>query len=170
MTRPLTEPIVELCGHQRRVGLILWHPSANNVLLSAGADFKIIIWNVGTSEILSQIDHPDLIFHCSWSWDGAHLVTTCKDKKIRIYNPRNGSIEHEAEGHEGAKPQRAIYLKNNLIFTTGFSRMSERHYSLRSEACLSEPIVLEVLDTSNGVLFPFYDPDINLIYLCAKVR
>lgn len=75
----------------------------------------------------------------------------------------------EADGHEGAKPQRAIYLKNNLIFTTGFSRMSERQYSLRSEAALGEPIVLEVLDTSNGVLFPFYDPDINLIYLCAKV-
>ena len=62
-----------------------------------------------------------------------------------------------------------MYLKNNLIFTTGFSRMSERQYSLRSEAALGEPIVLEVLDTSNGVLFPIYDPDINLIYLCAKV-
>lgn len=47
--------------------------------------------------------------------------------------------------------------------------MSERQYSLRSEAALGDPIVLEVLDTSNGVLFPIYDPDINLVYLCAKV-
>lgn len=46
--------------------------------------------------------------------------------------------------------------------------MSERQYSLRSEAKLNEPIILETLDTSNGVLFPFYDPDVNLIYLCAK--
>lgn len=46
--------------------------------------------------------------------------------------------------------------------------MSERQYSLRSEANLKEPIILETLDTSNGVLFPFYDPDVNLIYLCAK--
>ncbi|XP_074595101.1 protein coronin [Brevipalpus obovatus] len=166
--KSMTEPIVELSGHQRRVGLLQWHPSANNVLLSAGADCRIIIWNVGTGEILSTIDQPDLIFHCSWSWDGSHLCTTCKDKKIRIYDPRTGELEQEADGHEGAKPQRAIYLKNNLIFTTGFSRMSERQYSLRSEASLGEPIVLEVLDTSNGVLFPFYDPDINLIYLCAK--
>jgi len=28
--------------------------------------------------------------------------------------------------------------------------------------------VIETLDTSNGVLFPFYDPDVNLVYLCAK--
>lgn len=46
--------------------------------------------------------------------------------------------------------------------------MSERQYSLRSEAGL-EPIVLETLDTSNGVLYPFYDADVNLLYLCAKV-
>ncbi|XP_015782496.1 coronin-6 [Tetranychus urticae] len=168
LTKSLTEPIVELVGHQRRVGLVSWHPTANNVLLSAGADCRIIIWNVGTGEILSSIDHPDLIFHCSWSWDGSRLCTTCKDKKIRIYDPRTGEMEQEADGHEGAKPQRAMYLKNNLIFTTGFSRMSERQYSLRSESALGEPIVLEVLDTSNGVLFPIYDPDINMVYLCAK--
>lgn len=60
-------------------------------------------------------------------------------------------------------------MRNDLIFTTGFSRMSERQYSLRSESALGEPIVLETLDTSNGVLYPFYDPDVNLLYLCAKV-
>jgi coronin-1B/1C/6 len=26
------------------------------------------------------------------------------------------------------------------------------------------------LDTSNGVMFPIYDPDTNLVYLCGKVR
>jgi len=32
----LTEPVVNLVAHQRRVGLIVWHPTAQNVLLSAG--------------------------------------------------------------------------------------------------------------------------------------
>lgn len=35
---------------------------------------------------------------------------------------------------------------------------------------IADPIILETLDTTNGVLFPFYDPDVNLLYLCAKVR
>jgi coronin-1B/1C/6 len=47
--------------------------------------------------------------------------------------------------------------------------MSERQYSLRSESQIGEPIIMETLDTSNGVLYPFYDPDVNLLYLCAKV-
>jgi len=25
------------------------------------------------------------------------------------------------------------------------------------------------IDTSNGVMFPFYDPDTNVVYLCGKV-
>ena len=168
LVRALNEPSAELVGHQRRVGMVLWHPTAENILLSSGSDNRIIIWDVGTAEAVTVIEHPDLAFHCAWNWDGSRLATTCKDKKIRIYDARTGDCESEGDGHEGAKPQRIVYLKNDLILTTGFSRMSERQYALRSESNLSETIVLEVLDTSNGVMFPFYDPDVNLLYLCAK--
>jgi len=168
LTTTLTEPAAELVGHQRRVGMVSWHPSAQNILLSAGSDNRIIIWDVGTAETITVIEMPDLAFHCSWNWDGSRIATTCKDRRVRIYDARTGNCEAEGEGHEGRKPQRVAYLKNDLILTTGFSRMSERQYALRSATNLSEPIVLEVIDTSNGVLFPFYDPDINLLYLSAK--
>lgn len=71
--------------------------------------------------------------------------------------------------HDGSKASRALYLKSGLIFTTGFSRVSERQYSLRAPGHLEEPIVMVELDTSNGVMFPLYDPDTNLVYLCGKV-
>ena len=37
----LNTPIVDLVYHQRRVGLIEWHPTASNILISSGryADF-----------------------------------------------------------------------------------------------------------------------------------
>ncbi|XP_076306921.1 coronin-6-like isoform X2 [Tachypleus tridentatus] len=168
LVRPLVDPVVELAGHQKKVGLVQWHPSANNVLLSAGADCKIMIWNVGTGELLSEVIHPDLIFDCCWSWNGSRLATTCKDKKIRVYDPRSGEMLQEALGHEGAKPQRVVYLRSGMILTTGFSRMSERQYSLRKENDLNSPLCLEEMDVSNGVMVPFYDPDVNLLFLCAK--
>ncbi|KAL9917706.1 protein coronin isoform 2-T5 [Glossina fuscipes fuscipes] len=169
LSRTLTEPVVDLVFHQRRVGLVLWHPSALNVLLTAGSDNQVVIWNVGTGEILVHIDsHPDIVYSACFNWDGSKLVTTCKDKKIRIYDPRNGDIESEALCHEGSKATRAIFLRHGLIFTTGFNRSSERQYSLRAPDALSEPIVMVELDTSNGVMFPLYDPDTNLIYLCGK--
>lgn len=169
LTRTITEPVVDLVYHQRRVGLVLWHPSALNVLLTAGSDNLIVIWNVGTGEVLVRIEcHPDTIYSACWNWDGSQLVTTCKDKKIRILNPRSGEILAEAIAHEGSKATRAIFLRHGLIFTTGFNRSSERQYSLRAPDALGDPIVMVDLDTSNGVMFPLYDPDTNLIYLCGK--
>ncbi|KAH8372750.1 hypothetical protein KR009_004405 [Drosophila setifemur] len=188
LSRTLTEPVVDLVFHQRRVGLVLWHPSALNVLLTAGSDnqvrerfacknsflirfilFKVVIWNVGTGEILVHIDsHPDIVYSACFNWDGSKLVTTCKDKKIRIYDPRTAELESEAMCHEGSKATRAIFLRHGLIFTTGFNRSSERQYSLRAPDALNEPIVMVELDTSNGVMFPLYDADTNLIYLCGK--
>ncbi|KAF7990167.1 hypothetical protein HCN44_009902 [Aphidius gifuensis] len=169
ISRTLTEPVVDLQLHQRRVGLVLWHPTALNVLLTAGSDNLVIIWNVGTGEPLVKMNcHPDIVYSACWNWDGSRLVTTCKDKKIRIIDPRCGKILEEDIAHEGTKATRAIYLRGGLIFTTGFSKMSERQYSLRAPDMLGEPIVMVELDTSNGVMFPLYDPDTSLVYLCGK--
>jgi len=168
ITRTMTESVVDLVGHQRRVGLVLWHPSAQNILLSAGSDNKVNIWNVGTGECLLNFTLPDLVLSGCWNWDGSEVLFTCKDKTIRRVDPRSGEIEEEAVAHEGSKGARAIYLKNGLVFTTGFTKHSERQYSLRAPGHLDDPIVMVELDTSNGVMFPIYDPDTNLVYLCGK--
>jgi hypothetical protein len=34
---------------------------------------------------------------------------------------------------------------------------------------LAAPLSMEELDSSNGILFPFYDEDTGLIFLCGKV-
>jgi coronin-1B/1C/6 len=57
-------------------------------------------------------------------------------------------------------------MKNGSLFTTGFSRMSERQYALW-DGHLNN-IAIQEIDTSNGVIFPFYDPDTGIIYLCGK--
>lgn len=41
------------------------------------------------------------------------------------------SLTQEKEkAHEGARPMRAIFLADGNVFTTGFSRMSERQLAL----------------------------------------
>ncbi len=35
---------------------------------------------------------------------------------------------------------------------------------------MEEPVSVHEMDTSNGVLLPFYDPDTNVVYLCGKVN
>ncbi|XP_037347834.1 coronin-6 isoform X2 [Talpa occidentalis] len=129
--RNITEPIITLEGHSKRVGILSWHPTARNVLLSAGGDNMIIIWNVGTGEVLLSLDdmHPDVIHSVCWNSNGSLLATTCKDKTLRIIDPRKGQV-----------------VANNF----------------------EEPVALQEMDTSNGVLLPFYDPDSSIVYLCGK--
>jgi coronin-1B/1C/6 len=169
LTRTINEPVVELCGHQKRVNTLAWHPTAQNVLITAGGENKLLIWNVGTGEALLEIaGHPDQIFSVAFNYDGSQFVTTCKDKKIRIIDSHTGEVLREGTGHEGVKPQRAIFLQDGKIFTTGFTKRSERLYALRNAEDLSNPIAQDELDTSNGVLFPLYDEDSGLMYLAGK--
>ena len=53
----LTEPIVSLAGHQRRVSLIRWHPTAQNILLSVGKHFPLILSLHGRSQDADIVMH-----------------------------------------------------------------------------------------------------------------
>ncbi|XP_053267800.1 coronin-1C-A isoform X2 [Pleuronectes platessa] len=171
LENPLSEPVVVLEGHSKRVGIVSWHPTARNVLLSAGCDNQIIIWNVGTGQAMINLEdmHPDVIFSVSWNRNGSLLCTACKDKKVRVIDPRKKKIVTEKDkAHEGARPMRAIFLADGKLLTTGFSRMSERQLALWKSDNMDEPINVQEMDTSNGVLLPFYDPDTSVVYLCGK--
>ena len=41
----LSEWQVDLHGHGRRVGYIEWNPTAENIILSAGLDFKVSMYS-----------------------------------------------------------------------------------------------------------------------------
>ncbi|CAO2644298.1 Coro6 [Lemmus lemmus] len=169
--RNITEPVITLEGHSKRVGILSWHPTARNVLLSAGGDNVIIIWNVGTGEALLSLDdmHPDVIHSVCWNSNGSLLATTCKDKTLRIIDPRKSQVVAErARPHEGARPLRAVFTADGKLLSTGFSRMSERQLALWDPNNFEEPVALQEMDTSNGVLLPFYDPDSSIVYLCGK--
>ncbi|XP_062072014.1 coronin-6 isoform X3 [Lepus europaeus] len=169
--RNITEPVITLEGHSKRVGILSWHPTARNVLLSAGGDNVIIIWNVGTGEVLLSLDdlHPDVIHSVCWNSNGSLIATTCKDKTLRIIDPRKGQVVAERfAAHEGMRPMRAVFTRQGHIFTTGFTRMSQRELGLWDPNNFEEPVALQEMDTSNGVLLPFYDPDSSIVYLCGK--
>lgn len=166
LLRNLEEPIVDLIAHQRRVGLVVWHPTVQNILLSGGSDNKIFIWNIGTGEVVTEVELPELPISASWSFTGARFVVSCKDRKLRIIDPRSGTVEQEVSGHEGSKPAQVVFLRDGHVFSTGFSRMSERQYALWDETLNN--ITMQEIDTSNGVIFPFYDPDTSMVYLCGK--
>uniref|UniRef100_A0A3P8YX37 Coronin n=1 Tax=Esox lucius TaxID=8010 RepID=A0A3P8YX37_ESOLU len=171
LVSPLKDPVVKLEGHSKRVGILSWHPTAHNVLMSAGCDNVVILWNVACGEAVVRIDsvHPDLIYSACWNRDGSQILTSCKDKTLRVLDPRKGTVLYEREKtHEGSRPVKAVFVSDGKILSTGFSRMSERQVALWDPKSFGEPLTLQELDTSSGVLLPFFDPDTGIVYLCGK--
>jgi coronin-2 len=166
----LNEWVVDLHGHQRRVGQIEWHPTAENIMISSGADFQVILWNLEKAEPIRIITcHNDTVQSMSWNRDGSFFATTCKDKKIRLINPRTGAVVAEGEGHQGSKISKCIILScGTKLFTTGFSRLSERQIGLWSLKDLSKPIQIDVVDCSSGVLIPYYDNESKIVFVAGK--
>ncbi|XP_008198815.1 coronin-2B isoform X2 [Tribolium castaneum] len=166
----LTEWLVELQGHKRRVAYIEWHPCAENILFSAGFDHLVIIWDIEKGETVNVIDcHPDVIYSMSLNRDGSLLTTTCKDKKLRVIEPRSGIVKSEGVCHAGSKASKVTFLgSSGRLLTTGFSRHSDRQYSIWDQNDLSKPLTIDTIDSSSGVVFPFFDCDSNIVFLAGK--
>ncbi|KAF7562180.1 hypothetical protein G7046_g1945 [Stylonectria norvegica] len=166
---PDVYPVLKLAGHSRKVGHVLFNPAAENILASASGDFNVKIWDIGTGQNVRTLKHNDIVQSLSWNASGSMMVTTSRDKKIRVWDVRQEKAIHEAAGHSGAKNSRAVWMgEHNRFATTGFSRMSERQIALW-EPGRSEPIGgFTMLDSISGVCMPFWDDGSNCLYLAGK--
>uniref|UniRef100_A0A669D720 Coronin n=1 Tax=Oreochromis niloticus TaxID=8128 RepID=A0A669D720_ORENI len=167
----LTKARKTLIGHSRRVGLIEWHPTAENLLLSAAYDYKVII-RYPVRVVLMPIHHrypsEALLLSVSFNSDGSRLAVTSKDRQVRVLDPRTGKIL-QVSSSNSHKANKVLYIVGlKLLLSTGSSPWNHRQIVLWDPDDLSEPLYEEDLDGSAGVLFPFYDPDTHMLYLAGK--
>jgi len=170
LTSNVDTPSQVLRGHGRKCGSVNFNPVANNVLATSSIDFKVKIWDIEKGSELFSIDgHAGIIQSVDWNYDGSLITTFSKDKKLRIIDPRTTSIVAEVEAHQGVKGGRAIYLgQKGKIFTTGFSKQSERGVAVWDPANFSKALVQLNIDNSSGIIAPFYDDGSNVVFLAGK--
>lgn len=53
----------------------------------------------------SEFDRqPDIVQSMDFDWTGSNMATTCKDKKLRLFDTRKGGAPHTmADSHSGVK-------------------------------------------------------------------
>jgi len=143
---------------------------ANNILATTSSDYTVKIWDVETGQAKFDIPgHTDIIQSSTWDYTGNQYATASKDKKVRILDPRANSIVHEIEAHAGIKGMRVTYLgSKNKLFTMGFSKISERQFSLWDPRNPTTALHTENIDTAAGIIMPFYDNDTSVLFLAGK--
>lgn len=163
-------PAGTLTGHERKIHNISFHPSAQSVIASASSDLTVKTWDIEKGKSCGgNMVHPDTIHSMCWNYNGSLIMTTCKDKKIRVWDVRSGQIANECIGHQGVKGSLLTLAdKEGRFITTGFSKMSDRQISLWDLKRGNEPLKTDNLDTSSGSLVPYCDIDTSLLFLAGK--
>ena len=100
------------------------------------------------------LGHTEIIQSLAWNYDGSQLVTTCKDKKIRVYDARTSQPVQITNGHAGIKGARVIWLGNSPNFlTTGFSKTSDRQVYVWDSRNTQTPLKQETIDQASGMYY-----------------
>ncbi|KAG8835250.1 Coronin-like protein crn1 [Serendipita sp. 400] len=165
------DPVQRFDASPRKIGQVLFHPTASHVLASATGEHIVKIWDLGNVDngprsILGG--HTDTIQSLDFDPSGTLLVTTCRDRKIRLFDPRaGGDAVRTVEGHGGIKGARVVWMGDTgRIATTGFSKMSDRQLSIWDSGTLANIKTLSI-DQSAGVTMPFWS-DNGILFLAGK--
>ncbi|BFZ15285.1 hypothetical protein BsWGS_18324 [Bradybaena similaris] len=167
----LSEPVITLPAFSRRVENVLWNPQADGIL-AVTSNTTVKVYNVTGAagrEVFDFSNHGDQIQSVSWKGDGSLLVTSCKDKKIRVIDPRANSVVQEGSGHQNVKDSRVLWLgSKEFILSTGFTQARTREVRVWDPRNLSSSLSNMDIDSSTGTIMPFYDPDTSMTFLIGK--
>lgn len=166
----INEAAQTIHGHKRKVGTCNFNPCANNILATSSADLTVKVWDIEQGEEYFSVGgFTDIINQVAWNKNGTEMVATCKDKKLRILDPRQASVAADVIAHQGSKAMRCLWMQNNdMVFSTGFTRNAEREMCFWDPRALTKPLTKHTIDNQSGVLMPFYDPDTSILYLGGK--
>ncbi|KZP01401.1 DUF1900-domain-containing protein [Calocera viscosa TUFC12733] len=163
-------PAARIQGSGRKVGQVLFHPTAAHVLASAAGDHMVRLYDLGSADEpkTTLLGHTDTIQSIAFNPTGTVLITTCRDRKVRMFDPRvGGEAVRAADGHPGVKGARVTWMGDlDKFATTGFSRMSDRQVGIWDTGSLKAEKMTTV-DQSSGVLMPFWS-DNNILFLAGK--
>jgi len=166
----MTEPAQDLRGHKRKAGTVNFNPVANNILATSGTDYLINIWDIEKGTAIQGVaGHSNIIQSVNWNQNGSLINTACKDKKLRLIDPRANQVVRETEAHEGVKGFRSIFLDGtNKIFSVGFNKSAHRQYKLWDQDNFEKALASKNVDTSAGQILPYYDSDTAVLFLAGK--
>ncbi|XP_068605649.1 coronin-7-like isoform X1 [Brachionichthys hirsutus] len=152
-----------------RLELVLFHPTSSG-LLAVGATESPLIWDVSRQDaplaVLEQ--HSDQLQSLSWKPDGSLLASSCKDKMLRVFDPRAQLTPvQSAKGLQNNKDSRILWAKDDFLLTTGFDMMRSRELRLWDSRKLSSSVGSVSVGASSGyrMLIPLFDEDTGLLIL-----
>ncbi|XP_026195939.1 coronin-7-like isoform X3 [Anabas testudineus] len=164
-----SSPELTLCPGQGKLELVQFHPTSSD-LLAVSTSKSVLIWDTSRRDApLAALEpHSDQLQSLSWKRDGSLLASSCKDKMLRVFDPRAQLTPvQSAKSLQNNKDSRILWAKDDLLLTTGFDMMRSREVRIWDSRKLSSSISSSSLGTSSGMLIPLFDEDTGLLVLAG---
>ncbi|XP_006897536.1 PREDICTED: coronin-7 [Elephantulus edwardii] len=165
-----TAPGLVLGPEPLQVKVLQFHPTTDGILLTtAGSAGKV--WDLARQQPFTELAaHGDLVESAAWSRDGALLATACKDKQLRIFDPRaKAEASQNTQAHDNCRSGRLLWTgTQEQLVSTGANQVREHEVKLWDTRHLSSALTSLTLDISPGSLIPVLDPDSGLLILAGK--
>jgi coronin-1B/1C/6 len=177
LTEDITEPLVTLEGHAKKIGILQPHPVANNILMSTSYDNTIRVWDIEAQaevlkyELTTEAGESEnlLPMHCEWNRNGSLACVPTREGKFKIYDPRDNKAAQTAKGFAAAKKSTICFADNHgLLVGSGSNKSSGRELRAWDPRNLGECLSVVDVDSSNGVFISMYDPDNSIFWLAGK--
>jgi len=176
LSADMTEPTGTLEGHKSRIQKLAFHPHASNLLLTVSGDKTQKLWDVAAeSELLSMAAPSSEVQSAVWAPDGKLFATTCRDRQLRLFDPRQGVEPTQAVvAHQGLKGLQATFLGGtDRLVTVGFSKDSRYQLALWDMRMIKEgedwaAMKLITNEPNPALLTPHYDPGTGLLFLSGR--
>ncbi|KAK5884989.1 hypothetical protein CesoFtcFv8_018749 [Champsocephalus esox] len=147
-----SSPELTLRPGQGRIELVLFHPTSSG-LLAVGATKSPLIWDTSRPDTALAVleQHGDQLQSLSWKRDGSLLATSCKDKMLRVFDPRaQTTAVQSAKSLQNNKDSRILWAKDDFLLTTGFDMMRSREARLWDSRKLSSSVSSVSLGVASG--------------------
>eukprot|EP01102_Stenamoeba_stenopodia_P011232 TRINITY_DN3436_c0_g1_i1.p1 TRINITY_DN3436_c0_g1~~TRINITY_DN3436_c0_g1_i1.p1 ORF type:complete len:427 (-),score=124.03 TRINITY_DN3436_c0_g1_i1:129-1322(-) len=168
----LTTPSTSFAASGKRLMYIDFHPTVSDLLVTASADYEVKLWDAqasGSEKIALPKVHKGIITSVTWNGDGSLFATSCKDKNLRVFDPRGSGVVAEVADHQGAKSGRALWLsKQDKIVTCGFTKTSDREFGVYDPRALKSRLSTVKIDNSTSTPLLFFDEDTDVLFLSGR--
>jgi coronin-7 len=162
--------VAELCPHPHADGLV--------AVIPADVDGKIHLVDVRKGGIVKSIGVPAQgLYNAVWSPDGSVLAGAGKDRNLYILDVRGKSpialTLGQAPAHDSPRPFSIVWINDRYLLTVGHTTGSLRQVKLFAiddadlENSLTE-VAKHNLDVSPSILFPYWDADVDVLWLWSK--
>ncbi|CAJ1075050.1 coronin-7-like isoform X3 [Xyrichtys novacula] len=164
-----SDPELTLRPGHGKLELVHFHPTSSG-LLAVGANRSPLIWDTSRqdSPLAALEQHGDQLQSLSWKQDGSLLASSCKDKMLRVFDPRAQLTPvQSAKSLPNNKDSRILWVKDDNLLTTGFDMMRSREVRLWDSRKLSSSISSVTLGSTSGSVIPLFDDDTGLLILAG---